>query len=255
MSEQAGDSSRLKRCLRSESTARQHFQFLVRVIDESGAVVAESPAMGETLPRGILEAQMAGKKTKEFETDGGKAFHVLIDTLEIQNPKRTWTVQIAMDRTFEEDLLAAYRRGLGLVLLVALVVCTFAGYHIARRGLRPLREMAATAGRIRSTTLYERISTAGLPADLSQLANTFNEMLDRLEESFARLSRFSADIAHELRTPVNNLRGEVEVALGKPRSGEEYHEVLGSCLEECGRLSRMIESLLFLARGKHGSSH
>jgi two-component system heavy metal sensor histidine kinase CusS len=90
-----------------------------------------------------------------------------------------------------------------------------------------------------------------LPAELSVLAGTFNEMLDRLQESFDRLARFSADIAHELRNPVNNLRGEAEVALGKPRSPEEYREVLGSCLEECGRLSHMIDNLLFLARAEH----
>jgi two-component system heavy metal sensor histidine kinase CusS len=75
-------------------------------------------------------------------------------------------------------------------------------------------------------------------------------MLDRLQESFDRLSRFSADIAHELRTPLSTLRGEVEVALGKPRSPEEYRETLSSFLEEAGRLTRLIESLLFLARAE-----
>jgi two-component system heavy metal sensor histidine kinase CusS len=94
----------------------------------------------------------------------------------------------------------------------------------------------------------------GLPAELRPLASTFNEMLDRLEESFTRLSRFSADIAHELRTPVNNLRGEVEVALTKLRSVEEYRDVLGSCLEEFGRLSQLIESLLFLARSENAQT-
>ena len=76
-------------------------------------------------------------------------------------------------------------------------------------------------------------------------------MLDRLEESFGRLAQFSADIAHELRTPVNNLRGEAEVTLSRPRSVEEYRDVLGSNLEECVRLSRMIDSLLFLARAEN----
>jgi two-component system heavy metal sensor histidine kinase CusS len=108
--------------------------------------------------------------------------------------------------------------------------------------------------RIRSTTLSERIVPSGLPSELSALAVTFNEMLDRLEESFGRLARFSGDIAHELRTPVNNLRGEAEVALGRPRSPEEYREVLGSCLEECGRLSRLIDSMLFLARADSSAS-
>jgi two-component system heavy metal sensor histidine kinase CusS len=76
-------------------------------------------------------------------------------------------------------------------------------------------------------------------------------MLNRLEQSFARLRQFSADIAHELRTPINNMRGEIEVALGKPRSADDYREVLGSSLEECGRLAGMIDSLLLLARAEN----
>jgi len=75
-------------------------------------------------------------------------------------------------------------------------------------------------------------------------------MLGRLETAFARLSQFSADIAHELRTPLNNMRGELDVALQKPRSAPEYEEIIGSCLEECGRLGRIIDSLLFLARSE-----
>jgi two-component system heavy metal sensor histidine kinase CusS len=130
-----------------------------------------------------------------------------------------------------------------MVLALALLLCAVAGFQIARRGLRPVAKIAQTMERIRSTTLSERIVPSGLPSELSALAVTFNEMLDRLEESFGRLARFSADIAHELRTPINNLRGEAEVALGRPRSPEEYGEVLGSCLEECGRLSRIIDSM------------
>src|SRR5262249_4938413 len=83
-----------------------------------------------------------------------------------------------------------------------------------------------------------------------QFASAFNAMLDRLEKAFDRLSRFSADIAHELRTPLNNLRGELDVALQKPRSPEEYVEAIGSGLEECGRLGRIIDSLLFVARAE-----
>src|SRR6185503_13448056 len=103
----------------------------------------------------------------------------------------------------------------------------------------------------RSTTLHERIPAAGLPAELSALAGEFNEMLDRLEEAFTRLSQFSADIAHELRTPVNNLRGEAEVALSRARTPQEYRVALESSLEESGRLGSTIESLLFLARAEN----
>jgi two-component system heavy metal sensor histidine kinase CusS len=160
-------------------------------------------------------------------------------------------VQVALDRRQEEDLLAGYRRNLWLVLGGALIACAVGGYRIARRGVRPVEQVTALARRVRPTALGERVATAGLPAELLALAGTFNAMLDRLEESFGRLARFSTDIAHELRTPVNNLRGEVEVALGMARSAEEYWEVLGSCLEECGRLARLIDSLLFLARAEN----
>ncbi len=117
-----------------------------------------------------------------------------------------------------------------------MIVCAVVGYQIARRGIRPIHNITETARRIRPTNLGERIAwTAYLPN--ARAGGYLNQMLDRLEQSFARLSRFSADIAHELRTPVCSLQGEVEVALSKPRSPEEYCEVLGSNLEECGRLA------------------
>jgi two-component system heavy metal sensor histidine kinase CusS len=75
-------------------------------------------------------------------------------------------------------------------------------------------------------------------------------MLERLEESFERISRFTADIAHDLRTPVNNIRGEAEVALARPRTADEYRDVLESSLEEAIRLSELIGDLLFLARSE-----
>src|SRR5947208_16340463 len=76
-------------------------------------------------------------------------------------------------------------------------------------------------------------------------------MLGRLEDTFNRLSQFSADIAHELRTPIDKLMGEVEVALSRSRTAPEYRTVLEFSLEECSRLSRMIDSLLFLARAEN----
>jgi two-component system heavy metal sensor histidine kinase CusS len=146
--------------------------------------------------------------------------------------------------------LATYRWYLAGALGLALLGCAILGHRIARHGLRPVVAIADTASRVGSSTLNERIDPASLPRELCSLAGTFNAMLDRLEQSFARLRQFSADIAHELRTPVNNMRGEIEVALGKSRTGEEYREVLGSSLEECGRIAGMIDSMLFLARAE-----
>jgi two-component system heavy metal sensor histidine kinase CusS len=249
--EHPGDSEEIKAEIARESGRRQNGQLYVRVLGPSGTVRLETTGMSEELPLdevNLLIHDNTHERGIEFTTRRGRSFRVLRSSLDADSPT---VIDVALDRTYEEDLLAAYRRYLWIALALALVLCSLAGYQLARRGLRPIAEITATARRIRSTHLDERIRAAGLPQELHELAVKFNEMLDRLEDSFQRLARFSADIAHELRTPVNNLKGEAEVALTRPRSADEYREVLGSCLEECGRLSRLIDSLLFLARAEN----
>jgi two-component system heavy metal sensor histidine kinase CusS len=236
-------------------SASQYAQFFVRILDQNNTPIVETPGMSDLLPVHVypppVDTEAAPGHGVEVEATGGRSFLIL--AARATGPPSAGgerIIQVALDRTFEEELLGGYRRNIWMILGTSILICAVAGYHIARRGLRPVQEMAETARRIRSTTLHERLELGGLPKELSVLASTFNEMLDRLQDSFNRLSRFSADIAHELRTPVNNLRGEAEVALGKPRAPEEYREILSSSLEECGRLSRMIDSLLFLARAE-----
>jgi two-component system heavy metal sensor histidine kinase CusS len=98
--------------------------------------------------------------------------------------------------------------------------------------------------------LKERIAGDGLPSEIALLAATFNRMLADLEDAFVRLSTFSADLAHELRTPVNNMRGELEVALGRSRTAGDYRATLESALEECVRLTHMLDGLMLLARAE-----
>jgi two-component system heavy metal sensor histidine kinase CusS len=187
---------------------------------------------------------------REYRAADGRIYRLRTE----RDATGTVVVRAAMDRTEDEELLEGHRRRLAHVLGLSLLACALGGYALARRGVRPIRAVTDTARRIGPAALAERIDTAGLPAEVRDLADTFNKMLVRLEGAFARLSRFSADIAHELRTPVNNLRGEIEVALGKPRTPDEYRDALGSCLEECGRLTRLIDSLLFLARSENGEA-
>ncbi|MGB9197067.1 MAG: heavy metal sensor histidine kinase, partial [Terriglobales bacterium] len=165
------------------------------------------------------------------------------------------TIQIAIDVSQQEEILARYRVWFWVILAGTLVIFPVVGYQIARHGIRPVQEIATTACHISSTNLRERILPEGYPFELASLAETFNQMLDRLEESFERISRFSADIAHDLRTPVNNIRGEAEVALARARTVDEYRDVLASCLEEAVRLSDLIGDLLFLARAESPLTH
>jgi two-component system, OmpR family, heavy metal sensor histidine kinase CusS len=163
--------------------------------------------------------------------------------------------EVAADRTPDHELLATYRSGVWVVLLPLLAAGAAGGYAIARRGIRPVGEIAATARRIGPSRMGERIDVKGLPAELRDLAGTFNGMLDRLQESFDRLGRFSADIAHELRTPVHRLRNVAEVALGQARSPHGDAEALGVCLRDGERLTELIDRLLFLARAEDPRCH
>jgi two-component system heavy metal sensor histidine kinase CusS len=249
-----GDETALRQAVGTEQAARPEAQILVRILDRGGRTVVETSGMSADLPPDVFavpaETEESGRPT-ELSTAEGRSFRaVAVRARGGRTGDEVYLLQVAFDRTYEEALLEGYRRNLGAVLAVALLACILVGYRIARRGLRPLADMARTAGRIRATTLHERMPAGGMPAELLVLAGTFNEMLDRLELSFRRLGQFSADIAHELRTPVNNLRGQAEVALGQSRSAEEYRDTLASCLEECDRLGRLIDSLLFLARAE-----
>jgi two-component system, OmpR family, heavy metal sensor histidine kinase CusS len=240
----------LKQEVESESAVN------VRVLDANGRLLAESLDMGETFanvdfpPPTPPNEPLA--KGIDVRAVGGRLFRILSAST---GAPPSSVVHVAVDRTDEGEILANYRRYLWITLGVALVACSVAGHRIARRGIRPVQQIMALARRIRSTTLDNRLDTANLPGELAALAETFNEMLDRLEESFARLSRFSDDIAHELRTPVNNLRGEAEVALSRTRDESEYRDALGSCLEESQRLSRIIDGLLLLARTENPQTH
>lgn len=231
----------LKWEVEGESAARPGAQLLSRVSSAAGRILVETTGMSDHLPSSAFPKN--GRN--EFRVVGKRVFRVHSEQIP------GYQFQVALEVTPERNLFGEYRDNLLVVLGIGMLVSAMIGYGIARKGIRPVQEIASTVRRIRSSTLNERVGTGSLPSELASLASTFNEMLDHLEDAFARLARFSSDIAHELRTPINNIRGEVEVTLGKVRSPEEYREVLGSALEECLRLSRMIDSLLFLARAEN----
>lgn len=247
------DEDGLREEIELESAARRYQRFYIRLLDEHGVPILSTPGMTEKLD--LAELVRRTKDHPEHSTSmlgrDGQAFRITSATALVGTLSgRTDTIQIAIDASQEEELLARYRLWFWAILATASVLFPLAGYRIARHGIRPVEDIAATARRITSTNLRERIGAEGYPSELASLAGTFNEMLDRLEDSFERISRFSADIAHDLRTPVNNIRGEAEVTLARARTIDEYRAVLESSLEEAVRLSDLIGDLLFLARAE-----
>ena len=229
-------------------------RFYVRLLDAGDTTRVETPGMGALLASSIfpLPNPVRGDDNgtiKHWNHDG-KTYWITSAWVNSAPGGSRQTLQIALDRSSDETLLAEYRRMTLFVLGVGLLSSALLGYGVARRGMRPVARMTETVQRIRVPHLDQRVGAEGWPGELLTLATSFDTMLGHLEDSFGRLSRFSADLAHELRTPLTNLRGEAEIALSRSRTSEEYQQVIESSLEEYTRLSRMIDSLLFLARAE-----
>ncbi|WP_321815313.1 MULTISPECIES: heavy metal sensor histidine kinase [unclassified Paraburkholderia] len=163
----------------------------------------------------------------------------------------TVRVGIARDLRGPLELLDSYRDTLWLAGSVGTLVVLLGSYALVRLALRPLRQIADQAREVTAYRLDQPIRVKHIPAELATLVASLNAMLERLHAGFQRLSQFTTDLAHDMRTPLGNLRGATEIALARPRSDEEYQVVLASNLEECERLSRMIENVIFLARAEH----
>jgi two-component system, OmpR family, heavy metal sensor histidine kinase CusS len=241
-----------------ESAARRYEHFYIRLLDERNIPLMSTPGMTDQLDLQQFPRQPWASSHRGVPMKGtsGQPFRVTSSAVTVGSPPgKTVTIQVAVDIFQKQQLLGRYRYWFWVILGGCLAIFPLVGYQVARQGIRPVEEIATTARHISSTNLHERIRPQGYAVELASLASTFNQMLDRLEESFDRVSRFSADIAHDLRTPVNNIRGEAEVALARARTLDEYREVLGSCLEETVRLSDLISDLLFLARAENPLTH
>jgi two-component system heavy metal sensor histidine kinase CusS len=155
---------------------------------------------------------------------------------------------LAIERTDDRELLAAHRWQLLLYCVAAMLLIGVLAGFVAQRAVAPMRSFSARVSGISVGALGRRLDVGGVPAELHELATSFNQLLDRLEDAFQRLDGFSADIAHELRTPIASLLAKTQVALTRARSNDEYCHVLESNAEELERMGRMVADMLFIAR-------
>jgi two-component system heavy metal sensor histidine kinase CusS len=227
--------------------SRQRAPFLVRVLDSAGATVGQTTGMEALLPADIFPPAASREIAVPTEHRADEKLFALT-TRQALAGGQLFTIQVAQDRSSDEQV----ERRFGVLVLVVLAGSILASILIAipvtRRGLRPLEEMKRSLERIGPTHLNERVASSNWPHELQPLAIAFDEMLKRLDDSFTRLSQFSADLAHELRTPVANILGEAQVALSRDRSSAEYRETIESTIGECERLSGIVDNLLFVAR-------
>ena len=160
-------------------------------------------------------------------------------------------VLVGINTEIHAHFLRAFRKTLMLYIALAALASGLFGWWAARRGLLPLRAMASRAKSVTADRLNERMPVDMVPVEVADLGVTLNGMLARLQGDFQRLTDFSTDIAHELRTPITNLLTQTEVALSQTREPAKYRDVLASNVEELQRLARMVSDMLYLAKMEH----
>ncbi len=236
--------------------AGERTTYWVRVLDSKGQTVAETPGMTATLPPSAFSKAVVQTAVEIAPVDF-RASDRLFSLVAVQDRvgAESYVIQVAQDRSADEGFMRQFAALLVVVLALSVAASSIIAWNVTKRGLRPLGEMTRALKRVGPKQLHERVTAVGWPRELQPLALAFDDMLDRLEDSFVRLSQFSADIAHEVRTPVGNIRGEAEVALTRSRSEAEYREVIESTVAECQHLGHIVDNLLFLARTEAAEGH
>lgn len=164
----------------------------------------------------------------------------------------TVRVAVATDIVHHQAYLRSFLQTLWLFVALAAALTGVLGWVAVRRGLAPLSVMREQTQAVTAQQLSQRLPVETVPLELAELAQSLNDMLERLEMAFARLTDFSSDIAHELRTPVSNLLTQTQVTLTRARSTEDYQRILESNAEEFERMARMISDMLLIAKADNG---
>ena len=227
-----------------------HHDLVVRVVGPDQQVLLATPGAQWPTPWPVAAADLASAPLWTWTQDG-RNYRGLAATFPTAMASQV-QVAMAIDSGHHDAFLRTLQRSLWLFVACAVLFMGLLGWFAARRGLAPLRAMRVQAAAVTAHSLDRRLPAQSVPAELADLAATLNEMLERLEEAFRRLSDFSSDLAHELRTPISNLMMQTQVALSRPRDADSYRAILESNAEEFERLARMIADMLFLAKAENG---
>jgi two-component system, OmpR family, sensor kinase len=224
------------------------FRPIIQIVDEQGGLAtligARQPI---TLPSAVLDRIRQGKVTfKTFTTEDAETLRMV--GLRADHERAFYWVLVAHPVAELQVLLHRLRLLVVASAVVILLTTVLTDMLLTRRVLRPLEAIVGRARTLGESNLSERLPHPGEPGELAQLVETLNDMLSRLEDGFEAQRRFTADAAHELRSPLTRLRTEIEVAMRRPRDLEEYQRILALTLEEIQRLGGLTENLLALAR-------
>ena len=256
LAEYKGDFGQIERDIRRELGSRPHADLNFRLLDKDGNLLVTGDARDHF-----------NRRWDEIPRDSTAHFFETVVIPGLTYPARVCSRWAALpdgtpcilQATYLLDRvqrsLSLYRRLGAVALIAAVLLALVGGRWLARRSLRDVGRMTQAARRIGSSTLSERIARTDTGDELDHLAETLNEMLDRVELQVRHIQQFTADAAHELRTPLAALRGSAEVALSRPRSADELRKIIEDSLEYYAQLARLTDDLLLLARAEAGRLH
>lgn len=236
---------------------REVEKYYARLLDEQGREVDATPGIADLAPADVFPAPVGPEEKVERvteRTDSAGRYTMMAAARARTADGRTLVAQVVLDAGHVEEWLTSYRRQLYGMIAGGSVLIAVLGIIITRRGLRPLRHISDAMQSVTAREMQRRLGDQPWPEELGAVAREFDRMMERLRDSFTRLSQFSADVAHEFRTPLNNLMGGTGVALSRPRTEADYRAALESSLEQYERLEHMIESLLFIARADNAET-
>jgi two-component system heavy metal sensor histidine kinase CusS len=248
MDGEAGSADSSEVVLQLQALLGAHQELSASIVTLSGRTIF---ATSDGAAQPASNAHEVGQDMLEW-TAAGHMYRGMKAEVHLVNEAEPLTAWLSLDVTSHMHFVETLRWWLVIGLAISALVSAALGWLVARSGLRPVAQVTQVAASMSVGSLKERIPLESVPHELELLVSSFNAMLGRLEDSFVRLSNFSADIAHELRTPISNLRTHTEVILTKKRAPEDYEENLYSNLEDLNRLSGIIDGMLFLAKSDNG---
>jgi heavy metal sensor kinase len=218
----------------------------IRVVSAEGVPIYSSGA-ADVFP--AWSDSLARDPAYDMSNRAADGQEYLIRTQQVvADSSKKYFVQVAASLSRNEEILEQLVGVLALALFLTTAIAVTGGFLLVRSSLRPLDNIAMRAQKITSRSLHERMPVCATGDELQQLSISLNRMIERLEEAFHHISRFSADASHELRTPLTIMRGELETAVQSPTIDAGVRETLGTVLEETVRLSKIVDQLLTMSR-------
>jgi heavy metal sensor kinase len=233
----------------SEAYVLEHSGDFLQIYDEDGNWIFRAPSLERNQFAPLAPAAVKGSSFQNCQL-GRKPFRFITQRIDVNG--RSYTVQTGIPIEQILATLSLFRRYLLILAPLLLLAAASGGYWLSRRALSPVDALTRTARSIGGSNLGDRLEKLTTGDELQRLSDTLNEMLARIENAFLRVTQFTADASHELRTPISLIRTEAEIALRKSRGNDEYREALCHILLEAVGTSSLVEELLSLARADSG---